>query len=292
MLVTAPTDPIDAFAIGRTSDGDEWTMNQALGTSLTDHRGLIEMPALTVLFDDLGGLRFYLAEPSVSSLQARLTMSMLERPAVDEYLTATADLRMSSHTYGTTSVDIVGDGDRLLCTGLARNVRVGRVTDARPGLHLSVPESPNAHPAVTAPPVDLTGREIVSAIRDGAPIGPLARLLGGSITAVDDTALTFTAETAPWMGNVMGTMHGGVIGAIVAQGCSLGAQSFTGPGQRYQMVDFTVAFLRSPAVDGRGVHVRVTPVKLGRRLSVFDADLRDDDGTLLAHATADVRFDV
>ncbi|MCF8570148.1 PaaI family thioesterase [Gordonia sp. HY002] len=287
-----PADPFLAFAVGRDEGFDGAVMHQCLGTSVTDHRGLIELPALAVLFDDLGGYRFYFQDPSTSSLQSRLTMSMLARPSIDERLQATADLRMSSHEYGTTSVEVTGADGRVLCSGLARNVRVGRAQSTDSVSGVPVPQAPNDVPAVDGPPADATGRDVIDQIRRGAPIGPIAELLGGSISAVDDDALTFTTETAPWMGNMMGTMHGGVIGAVVAQGCSFGAQLHTRAGQQYQIVDFTVAFLRSPAVDGRRIHTHVTPVKLGRRLSVFDADLRDDDGTLLAHATADVRFDV
>ncbi|MCF8612067.1 PaaI family thioesterase [Gordonia sp. HY285] len=287
-----PTDPFTAFAVGRDVDFDGAVMHQALGSRVTDHRGLIDLPALAVLFDDLGGYRFFIEDPAATSLQSRLTMAMLDRPDVDERVQATADLRMSSPGYGTTTVEITGDGGRVLCSGLARNVRVGRAASGPAELNLAVPQAPNDVPIVDALPGGLTGREVIDAIRRGAPIGPIATMLGGSISAADDDGLTYTTETAAWMGNMMGTMHGGVIGAVVAQGCSFGAQLYTGAGQRYQMVDFTVAFLRSPAVDGRRIHTRVSPIKLGRRLSVFDADLRDEDGTLLAHATADVRFDV
>ncbi|MGO3326558.1 PaaI family thioesterase [Gordonia sp. (in: high G+C Gram-positive bacteria)] len=288
----SPADPFNAFAVGRDEGFDGAVMHQYLGTSVTDHRGLIELPALAVLFDDLGGYRFYFQDPSASSLQSRLTMSMLARPSIDERLQATADLRMSSHEYGTTVVEITGTDGRVLCSGLARNVRVGRAQNTDAGSASATPQGLNDLPAVGGPPADATGREVIDEIRRGAPIGPIAELLGGSISAADDDGLSYTTETAPWMGNMMGTMHGGVIGAVVAQGCSFGAQHYTRAGQQYQIIDFTVAFLRSPAVDGRRIHTRVTPVKLGRRLSVFDADLRDDDGTLLAHATADVRFDV
>ncbi|GED99805.1 hypothetical protein nbrc107696_02520 [Gordonia spumicola] len=294
-MTMTPADAFTAFAVGREPGAPKIEMTQALGPRLTDHRGLIDLPAITVLFDDLGGYPFYVTDRSSSSMQARLTMSMLHRPAVTERLTATAELRLQNPGYGTTTVDISGDDGRTLCVGLARNVRVGRalVVDGDGTLELASPVTPDDAAVPAAPDASLSGREVIDAIRAGdAPIGPLSELLGGSVTAVDDDGLTFTCITAPWMGNVMGTMHGGVIGAIVGQACSFGAQAAMLPGREYQIVDFTVAFLRSPAVDGRGVHARVTPVKLGKRLSIFDAELRDDEGTLLARATADARFDV
>ena len=294
-MTFTPTDAFHAFAVGREDNSPMIQMTQALGTRVTDHRGLIDLPALAVLFDDLGGYPFWVADQSATTMQARLSMSMLDRPDVTERLTAVADLRLHNNLYGSTTVDITGHGGRLLCIGNARNVRVQReLVVAGDGVpHLPAPATPNEAAIVGAPDPELSGREVINRITAGdAPIGPLSELLNGSITTVDHDGLTFSCVSEPWMGNVMGTMHGGVIGAIVAQGCSFAAQSEMRPGGQYQIVDFTVAFLRSPEVDGRSVHVRATPVKLGRRLSIFDAELRDDEGMLLARATADVRFDL
>ncbi|GAA3952073.1 PaaI family thioesterase [Gordonia caeni] len=290
MTTQAPTDPFSAFGVGRRPDSALAEMIQHLGPGLTDHRGLIDLPALAVLFDDIGGLPFYFAGQG-SSVQARLSMSMSDRPAVDEVLEATAELVMDSGGFGATAVRITGDQGRPLCFGSARNVRVGRevVSD---GDHTAIPE-PTA-PRGTAPPTPpspgKSGREIVHAIAQAwETIGPLGQLLGGSVDFDEEDRVLFSSTTAPWMGNIMGTMHGGVIGAAVAQGLSLAAQA-AAPGAGYQLIDFTVAFLRSPAVDGRTVQVHTRPIKVGRRLGVFAADLYDGD-VLLASATADARFD-
>jgi len=286
-----PADPFEAFSVGRTPGSALAEMVQKLGPGLTDHRGLIDLPALTVLFDDIGGVAFYTAAPE-SSMQARLSMSMLDRPETDEVLEATARLRMTSPGYGLTAVDIAGRDGRLLCTGSARNVRVGRsVENEAEHFDLAEPVPADRLPAVAAPDPALPGRTVIEAIAAGElPAGRIAELLGMRLQIVDDAPEVHCA-TAPWEGNVMGTMHGGVIAAAVAQGISFGAQWHTRPGAGYQLVDFTIDFLRSPAVDGREVTVRITPIKLGRRLSLFAADLYDGS-LLLAHATAGARFDV
>ncbi len=289
MTNTAITDPFDAFGVGRLPGSALAEMTQRLGAGLADHRGLIDLPVLAVLFDDLGGLPFFVAEPG-SSMQSRLSMSMVERPAVDEELTATAELAMAAGDYGATSVQIRGAGGRLLMIGTARNVRVGRALVVQ-GDHSALPE-PVAPVAPLPAPLDpaRTGAQVVAAIAAGEiAAGPLAELLGAAVV-VGAGGVELHAVTAPWMGNIMGTMHGGVIGAIVAQGLSYAAQAATPAGVGYQVVEYSVAFLRSPQVDGRTVIVRTEPIKVGRRLGVFAAKLYDGD-TLLAHATADVRFD-
>lgn len=290
MTSQPPTDPFSAFGVGRRPDSALAEMVQHLGPGLTDHRGLIDLPALTVLFDDIGGVPFFFAEEG-SSVQARLSMSMSDRPAVDEVLEAAAELVMNSGDFGATAVTVTGDRGRPLCFGSARNVRVGRELVSG-GDHTAIPE-PTA-PTGAGLPAPLrpgkSGREIVHAIAEAwEPVGPLGRLLGGSVDFDEQGRVLFSSTTAPWMGNIMGTMHGGVIGAVVAQGLSFAAQA-AAPGAGYQLIDFTVAFLRSPAVDGRTVQVHTRPVKVGRRLGVFAADLYDGD-VLLASGTADARFD-
>lgn len=292
MTPTRPADPFSAFAVGRRPDSALAEMVQYLGTGLTDHRGLIDLPALAVLFDDIGGLPFFFAGTG-ASVQARISMSMIERPGVDEVLEATAELVMNAGGLGATAITVTGDQGRSLCFGSARNVRVGRepVTGGDPSAVKAIPE-PTAPRAVTVPPppaAGRSGREIVDAIVQAwETIGPLGQLLGGSVEFDEDDNVLFTSTTAPWMANFMGTMHGGVIGAVVAQGLSFAAQA-AAPGPDYQLIDFTVAFLRSPVVDGRRVLVRTRPVKVGRRLGVFAADLYDGD-VLLASGSADVRF--
>ena len=286
MTITAPGNPFSAFAVGRRPGSALAEMVQYLGPGLTDHRGLIDLPALTVLFDDIGGLPFFYAGTG-PSMQARLSMSMLGRPAVEAVLEATAEVVMSDDDYGVTSV-LIRTSEGAVCTGTARSVRVGRDLVAG-GDHMQIPE-PTAPTGAPLPSYDpaVAGRELVERIAAAdAPIGALAELLGGSLE-VDDV-VTFRVRTAPWMGNIMGTMHGGVIGAAVAQGLSFAAQAATVPGVGYQLTDFTVDFLRSPAVDGRTVEVRTSVIKTGRRIGVFVAEMYDGDA-LLAHATAEALF--
>lgn len=289
MTTPAPTDPFAAFAVGRRPESALAEMVQRLGPGLTDHRGLIDLPALAVLFDDIGGLPFFVAEPG-PSMQSRVSMSMLDRPTVDDELDARASVRLASGMYGVTDVEIAGPGG-LVCTGTARNVRVGRelVVD---GDHMAIPfpAAPGAA-SVPAPAAELSGAEIVDRIAHGdLPIGAVGELLNTSLN-VQDSGITVRCTTAPWMGNIMGTMHGGVIAAVTAQAMSLAAQSLTSPGQDYLLSEFSAAFLRSPAVDGRTVHVVVEPIKVGRRLSFLQARMHDGE-TLLAHAVADARMDL
>lgn len=246
----AATDPFTAFAIDREAGHPPQAMTQLLGTGVTDHRGLIELPALAVLFDDLGGMPFYFAEPETSSMQARLSMSMLHRPDVDDRLRATAELAISDPGYGSTTVQITRADGSVVCVGTARNVRVGRpVAEGSNDLTLPEPMAPNSQPAVAAPDPALSGAEVVQRLIDGSlPVGPITELLGGRVShSNDDGSVVVDFTSDPWMANLMGTMHGGVIAAMLAQGCSFGAQRNVRAGGGYQLIDFTCEFHRSPS---------------------------------------------
>ncbi|MFW0783928.1 hotdog fold thioesterase [Gordonia sp. CPCC 206044] len=298
----APDDPVGAFGIGNVTLVAPGVVaaDQQLGPRFADHRGRIDLPALAVLFDHLGGLPFFRSGPTGSPcVQARLSIATQGQVSVGDRVTGTAELLMHDDGFGTTRVDIVTSAGRLCCSGTARNVAVGRSFDVNPadiGGEGSAPGGPGAQAVALPPAIEshLTGREIVEQIAAGArSAGPLTELLNGRVEVVDHdngTGVRFVVTTERWMGNVFGTMHGGVIGAIVAQACSFAGQANASAGRDYQLADLAAAFLRSPAVDGGDVVVEVVPVKVGRRIASFEAAMRADDGVLLCRAEADTHY--
>jgi uncharacterized protein (TIGR00369 family) len=297
-----PTDPMSAFGIGNVAmvEGGRVAADQQLGPLFADHRGRIDLAALAVLFDHLGGLPFFRSGPNGSPcVQARLAMSMQGRVGVDDRVTGTAELMMHDDGFGSTRVDLVTSTGRLCCTGTARNVAVGRSFDAHPAEPRGAEPTPSGaytHGVELPPAIEpsLTGREIVEQIANGIrPAGPIADLLNGRVELVDyDRAagVRFLITTEPWMGNIFGTMHGGVIAAIAAQACSFAGQANAAAGADYQLGDLAIGFLRSPAVHGGELTVDVRPVKAGRRIASFEAIMRSADSTVLSTAAADVIY--
>ena len=285
-VVPAFGDPLSAFGLGDlVRDGAAGTSVGQLSPRLADHRGLIDLPALAVLFDHIGGFPFSRAQAGASTLQSRLAMSLLADVAVTERLAGRADIQIDDGSYGVTSVDLRTAGGDLVMTGTARSVRVGRGKSDVDMDAILAPDGPDD--GYLPDPIDpaLSGREIVDAIAAGTlDPGPIVRLLDGRLEEG-----WFVVRTAAWMGNHFGTMHGGLIAAIVAQGISLTAQTHTAPGVGYQVTDVSVGFYRSPELGGEVV-VDVEPVKVGRRIGSFDATLRTRDGLLLSKASADVIF--
>lgn len=289
------TDPLGAFGVGSLHITDvRATAVQQLSARFADHRGRIDLPVLGVLVDHIGGAPFA-ARVGGAAMQARLGMSASTHFDVDALAQASADLVMHDDRSGITRFE-VGDTSRLCCSGSARSMRVGRTVPPSPELLQAFAAPPPEDAAdVDLPdpiPADLPGADIVAAISSGdrAP-GPLVEMLNGRIEPDSESSdLRLTIGTERWMGNAFGTMHGGVITTIVGHACSLAGQSHAAPGADYTVGELTVAFLRSPAVDGAPVHVDVDARKVGRRVAVFAARMTDADGILLADAAADIHF--
>lgn len=299
--MSSSNDPVSAFGIGNVAIVGPSTVSaeQQLSARFADHRGRIDLPALAVLLDHVGGLPYFTFGASGSPcVQGRLAISMQGHVDIAERLTGTAELLMHDNGFGSTRVDIATTAGYLCCSGTARNVAVGRAFDDNPADQRGVgapPEVGSDRTPLPAPiEAGLDGRTIVEQIADGSrAIGPLADLLNGRVDIVDHplgAGVRFVARTEPWMGNVFGTMHGGVIAAMVAQACSLAGQAGASAGHDYQVGDLAISFLRSPAVHGGEVVVDVEPVKVGRRIGSFDATMRAHDGMVLSRAAADVLY--
>ncbi|MFE0749586.1 hotdog domain-containing protein [Gordonia sp. NPDC058843] len=300
--MSTPHDPQSAFHFGVISVSDSGVLaSQRLCPRFADHRGLIELPALAVLFDNCGGIPFHrVHDPAAATLQARLAMSTHGRARVGDVLTARAEAVMHDDDWGSTSVEIrTGDGD-LCCVGTARNVRVGRApTGATPSAEIAqaAPRCADDESALPEPiPATLSGRDVVDEIASKMrEPGPLTDMLNGRVEVIDgatdrEAGIRFRSATEPWMGNVFGTMHGGVIATIVGQAASFAGHLHAGAGQEYSIGDMAIGFYRSPAVDGSEVTVEVTPIKLGRRISSFEATMTSYDDVLLSRATVDVHY--
>lgn len=302
--MSEPHDPLSAFHLGDISVSESGVRaSQQLCPRFADHRGLIELPALAVLVDHCGGIPFHGVhdDPAAATLQARLSLSTHGRAGIGDLLTARAEVVMHDDSFGSTSVEIrTGAGD-LCCVGTARNVSVGRVpTGATPAAELGLPTPQCADAddiALPEPiPAALSGRavvdEIASKMREP---GPLTDMLNGRVEVIDgpagrESGIRFRSATEPWMGNMFGTMHGGVIATIAGQAASFAGHLHAGAGQEYSIGDMAIGFYRSPAVDGSEVVVEVTPIKLGRRISSFEATMTSYDDVLLSRATVDIHY--
>jgi uncharacterized protein (TIGR00369 family) len=86
--------------------------------------------------------------------------------------------------------------------------------------------------------------------------------------------------------NPLGTVHGGVLSALLDTAAACAVHTTLAPGEGYTSLDLTVKFLR-PATVGSGLLTcEGTLVQRGRRTALAQAQLTDEAGRLVAHATS------
>ncbi len=86
--------------------------------------------------------------------------------------------------------------------------------------------------------------------------------------------------------NPLGVVHGGVISAMLdtAAGCSV--HSTLAVGEAYTSLDLTVKFLRAVTTESGMLRCEGRVLQRGRRTALAEAQLFDERGRLLAHATS------
>jgi len=116
---------------------------------------------------------------------------------------------------------------------------------------------------------------------------PVATLLGARPLACDPALgrITIAFEAKPEFCNILGTVQGGMLTAMLDLVMSFAALStMGGPGHVVPTVDMTTHFL-SPARPGPIVGEGAV-VKKGRTITFMEGRLRDGHGKLLTTATA------
>jgi uncharacterized protein (TIGR00369 family) len=123
-------------------------------------------------------------------------------------------------------------------------------------------------------------------IRRTYATNPVATLLGADPLACDPVAgrITIAFQAKPDFCNLLGTVQGGMLAAMLDMVMSFAVLCTVGPGHVVPTIDMNTHFL-SPARPGRIVGEGAI-VKKGRSISFMEGRLRDRDGRLLTTATA------
>jgi uncharacterized protein (TIGR00369 family) len=115
---------------------------------------------------------------------------------------------------------------------------------------------------------------------------PAAALLGMRLDTVERGRVVFSLTADEMYENPMGTMHGGIIATLVdsAMGCAV--MSMLRHGTGYSTLELKTNYVR-PIVQTTGVvRAEGRVVHIGGQVATTEATVRDDTGTLYAHATS------
>jgi uncharacterized protein (TIGR00369 family) len=134
---------------------------------------------------------------------------------------------------------------------------------------------------------DRDGYDQLRAIARGAAAPPpAAALLGMRIDTVQRGRVVFSIIADEMYENPMGTMHGGIIATLVdsAMGCAV--FSMLPAGTTYSTLELKTNYVR-PIVQTTGVvRAEGRVVHLGGNVATTEATVKDEQGTLYAHATS------
>jgi uncharacterized protein (TIGR00369 family) len=122
-----------------------------------------------------------------------------------------------------------------------------------------------------------------AALAAGRQPVPLAELLNFRLTEIEEDRAVVELEADDRHGNIIGTLHGGVVATIADSAMGLAHASTLAAGELSTTVEFKINFLRSFRSGRLRAVSRV--VKRGRTLSMMECDVLDEAGQLIARAS-------
>ncbi|KRD20081.1 MULTISPECIES: PaaI family thioesterase [unclassified Streptomyces] len=143
-------------------------------------------------------------------------------------------------------------------------------------------------PALSAGAVgDHSGLDFLREIVAGRlPAPPVAATLGFTLEEVEHGRAVFVLVPGEEHYNPIGSVHGGVFATLLDSAAGCAVQSVLPQGTGYTSLDLTLKFLRPVTVDTGKIRAIGTVLHSGRRTALAQAELRDSEDRLLAHATS------
>lgn len=133
----------------------------------------------------------------------------------------------------------------------------------------------------------MSGLEYLQAMGDGKiPFPPLLYTLDFKPTHLEKGKVIFSFQPQEFHYNPIGSVHGGVISAILdsAMGCTL--HSILEAGTGYTTLELKVNFLKAVTTKIEELHAVGKIIHAGGRTALVEAQLIDKDNTVYAHGVS------
>ncbi|CAM3262535.1 PaaI family thioesterase [Nocardioides dubius] len=133
----------------------------------------------------------------------------------------------------------------------------------------------------------MTGLEMLQAMAAGhVPPAPIAETLGMVDFEVEPGSVSVGLDPQPKHYNPIGMVHGGVLSTMLDTAAACSVHTTLEAGQGYTSLDLNVKFLRAVTLDSGRITATGTVLHRGRSTALAQAELRDGQGRLVAHATS------
>jgi uncharacterized protein (TIGR00369 family) len=113
---------------------------------------------------------------------------------------------------------------------------------------------------------------------------PVAKLIGFKLRSVKHGCAVLDLEAGPQHWNPMGGLHGGIMCDLADAAMGIAYASTLGEGEAFATVELKINFLR-PVKQGLLI-AEGRVVSGGRTLGYTEAEVRDEDGRLIAKASS------
>lgn len=113
---------------------------------------------------------------------------------------------------------------------------------------------------------------------------PVAKLIGFKLRSAEPGRAVMEMEAGPQHWNPMGGLHGGILCDLTDAAMGIAYASTLGEGETFATVELKINFLR-PVKQGRLI-AEGWVVSGGRTLGYTEAEVRDEDGRLIAKASS------
>lgn len=132
-----------------------------------------------------------------------------------------------------------------------------------------------------------SGLEQLRAVAAGeAPAPPISSHIGLEFVTVTEGDVVMTAVPDESHYNPIGSVHGGFFATILDSVCGCAVHSTLPAGVGYTSLEIKVSFLRPITADTGPVTAHGWVTRSGRSVAFADADIRDNDGRILATASS------
>lgn len=128
--------------------------------------------------------------------------------------------------------------------------------------------------------------QLVAMTRGQLPPAPIAATLGMTDFQVERGSVSVSLPAQEFHYNPLGGMHGGVISTMLDTAAACSVHSTLAVGEMYTSLDLTVKFLRPVTVQSGLLTCVGKVIQRGRRTALAEAQLFDENGKLIAHATS------
>ena len=132
-----------------------------------------------------------------------------------------------------------------------------------------------------------SGIEQLQAVATGEiPGPPIGSYIGLEIVTVGDGDVVMTAVPDESHYNPIGSVHGGFFATVLDSACGCAVHTTLPTGVGYTSLEIKVSFLRPITADTGKVTAHGWVTKRGKGVAFAEADIRDQDGRVLATASS------